>query len=143
MRLHPLTYVQQRQSCVSVGYIPMAYSRPTPAAAVSAPVYSASTRCASIQSGGTSIARCTPFSPAMEASTALARDFPSVAALSREDWQTLLTESLDPVEHAEEVRFYEAILHQLPSVRLLYEAYEAQLRRMEQAAGTLHRLMQR
>ncbi|SHO76897.1 Uncharacterized protein MSYG_1236 [Malassezia sympodialis ATCC 42132] len=67
--------------------------------------------------------------------TALARDFPGVAALSREDWQALLAESLDPVRHAEEVRLYEATVDQLPAVRAMYEAYEAQLRRMEQAAA--------
>lgn len=75
--------------------------------------------------------------------TALARDFPGVAALSREDWQALLAESLDPVRHAEEVRLYEATVDQLPAVRAMYEAYEAQLRRMEQAAGTWQGLMQR
>jgi len=81
---------------------------------------------------------------AMDAgATALARDFPGVAALSREDWQALLAESLDPVRHAEEVRLYEATVDQLPAVRAMYEAYEAQLRRMEQAAGTWQGLMQR
>ncbi|WFD18784.1 hypothetical protein MCAP1_000995 [Malassezia caprae] len=67
--------------------------------------------------------------------TALARDFPSVAALAREDWQALLAESLDPVRHTEETRLYEAMVADLPPVRALSEAYEAHLRRAEQVAA--------
>ncbi|WFD26243.1 GTPase regulator Nrf1 [Malassezia nana] len=71
----------------------------------------------------------------MEDGLELARNFPSVASLTRDDWQALLAESLDPTQHADQVRLYEAVVHNLPSVRAMYEEHEALLRRVEQAAA--------
>jgi len=129
--------MHEAQRCVSCTYVPIAYSRPAPAAVARAPVYSANTLGIGVE------VIALPRRGMDAGATALARDFPSVAALSREEWQALLTESLDPVRHAEETRLYEATFDDLPAVRAMNEAYEAHLRRAEQEAGTLERLIQR
>lgn len=135
--------MQEAQRYVRSTHLPIAYTKPAPAPAASTPVYTASTDGPGMTKVEGGVRRAALLRSAMEDGSALARDFPSVASLTRDDWQALLAESLDPTQHADQVRLYEAVVHSLPSVRAMYEEHEALLRRIEQAAGTCVRLTQR
>lgn len=56
--------------------------------------------------------------------TALARDFPEIAALSRDE--------LEELEHDE--AYFDAVFHTLPQVRALYDAYATRLDEAHAAA---------
>lgn len=75
------------------------------------------------------------------ADTPLARDYPALAALPRDELEYLLTAPLDDNIQADQDVYLDALIHSLPEMHALYDEHRRLRGLVENAAGTARRII--